>query len=118
LLSVKFSIYRHVIFAQDYVKWTSISSLKASSPPIGKYSKRCKKQNKTMLIDLSNHFSCLLIDDCMDGEGTTTQSCLASPPKQSKAKFGITKCNKKIILGQKFKANKKIIMGQMEIIIL
>jgi len=67
-----------------------------------------------MLIDPSNRFSCLLIDDCMDGGGTTTQSCLANPPKHSKAKFHITKCNKKIFLGQKFKANKKIIMGQRE----
>jgi len=67
-----------------------------------------------MLIDPSNHFSCLLIDECMNGEGTTPQSCLASPFKQSKAKFDITKCNKKIILGQKFKANRKIIMGWRE----
>jgi len=64
-----------------------------------------------MLIDPSNHFICLLIDDCMDGGGSTTQSCLANPPKQSKIKFDVTKCNK-IILGQKTKANKKIIMGQ------
>jgi len=67
-----------------------------------------------MLIDPSNHFICLLTDDCMDGGGTTTQSCLASPPKQSKVKFDATKCNKKIILGQKIKANKKIIMGRRE----
>jgi len=46
-----------------------------------------------MLIDLSNHFSCLLIDDCMDDKGTNTQSCLANPPKQTKAKFDITKDN-------------------------
>jgi len=65
------------------------------------------------LIDPSNHFICLLIDDSMDGGGTTTQGCLTSPPKQSKAKFDVTKCNK-IILEQKFKANKKIIMGQRE----
>jgi len=69
-----------------------------------------------MLIDPSNHFICLLIDDCMDGGGTTIESCLASPPKQSKAKFDITKCNKKIILGQKIKPNKKIIMGRREYI--
>jgi len=50
----------------------------------------------------------------MDGGGTTTQSCLASPPKQSKAKFDITKCNKKIIWGQKIKVNKKIIVGGKE----
>jgi len=67
-----------------------------------------------MLIDPSNRFICLSIDDCIDGGGTTTQSCLASPSKQSKAKFDVTKCNKKIILGQKIKANKKIIMGQRE----
>jgi len=67
-----------------------------------------------MLIDPSNHFICLLIDDCMDGRGTTTQSCLASPPKQSKAKFDITKYKKKIILGQKIKSNWKIIMGWRE----
>jgi len=67
-----------------------------------------------MLIDPSNCFICLLIDNCIDGRGTNTQSCLASPPKQSKAKFDVTKCNKKIIWGQKIKANKKIIMGQRE----
>jgi len=67
-----------------------------------------------MLIDPSNRFICLLIDDCIDGGRTTIQSCLASPPKQSKAKFDVTKCNKKIILGQKIKANKKIIMGWRE----
>jgi len=67
-----------------------------------------------MLIDPSNHFSCLLINDGMDGGGTTTQSCLASPSKQSKAKFDITKRNKKIIFGQKCKANRKIIMGRRE----
>jgi len=67
-----------------------------------------------MLIDPSNHFICLLIDDFRDGRGTTTQSCLASPFKQSKAKFGVTNCNKKIILGQKIKANRKIIMGRRE----
>jgi len=50
----------------------------------------------------------------MDGGETTNQSCLASPPKQSKAKFDVTKCNKKIILGQEIKANKKIIMGRRE----
>jgi len=50
----------------------------------------------------------------MDGGGTTTESCLASSLKQSKAKFDVTKYNKKIILGQKIKANKKIIMGQRE----
>jgi len=50
----------------------------------------------------------------MDGEGTTTQSCLANPPKQSKAKFDVTKCNKMIILGQKIKANRKIIMEWRE----
>jgi len=55
-----------------------------------------------------------LIDDCIDGGGTTTQSCLANPSKQSKAKFDITKCNKKIILGQKIKTNMKIIMGRRE----
>jgi len=64
-----------------------------------------------MLIDPSNHFICLLIDDCMDGGGTTIQSCcLASPPKQSKVKFDITICNKKIILGQKIKTTRKIIL--------
>jgi len=67
-----------------------------------------------MLIDPFNHFICLLIDDCMDGGGTSTQSCIASLPKQSKVKFDITKCNMKIILGQKFKANRKIIMGRRE----
>jgi len=67
---------------------------------------------KTMLIDPSNHFICLLIDHCLDGGGTTTQSCLASPSEQSKAKFDIAKWNKKIILGQKIKANTKIILGQ------
>jgi len=67
-----------------------------------------------MLIDPSNHFICLLIDDCMDGRKTTTQSCFASPQKQSKAKFDVTKCNKNIILGQKIKANTKIIMGWRE----
>jgi len=40
-----------------------------------------------MLIDPSNHFICLLIDDCMDGGGTTTQSCFVSPKKQLKIKF-------------------------------
>jgi len=54
----------------------------------------------------------------MDGGGTTTQSCLASPPKQSKVKFDVTKCNKKIILGQKIKANRKIIIGQKEYLIM
>jgi len=67
-----------------------------------------------MLIDPSNHFICLLIDDGMDGGGITPQSYLANPPKQSKAKFDVTKCNKKIILGQKIKANMKIIMGWRE----
>jgi len=67
-----------------------------------------------MLIDPSNHFICLLIDDCMGGGRTITQSCLASPPKQSKVKFDVTKCNKKIILVQKIKANTKIIMGGRE----
>jgi len=67
-----------------------------------------------MMIEPSNHFICLLIEDCMDGGGTTTHSCLASPSKQSKAKFDVTKCNKKIILGQKIKANMKIIVGQRE----
>jgi len=64
-----------------------------------------------MLID-PYHFSYLLIDDCMDEGGTTTQSFLASPLRQSKVKFDITNCNKKIILGQIIKANRKIIMGR------
>jgi len=71
-----------------------------------------------MLIDPFNHFVCLFINDCMDERGITTQSCLASPlaspPKQSKANFDITKCNKKIILGQKINADRKIIMGRRE----
>jgi len=61
-----------------------------------------------MLIDPSNHTICLLIDECMDGGGTPTQSCLASPPKQLKAKIDVTKCNK-IILEQKIKANRRSI---------
>jgi len=47
----------------------------------------------------------------MDGGGTTTHSCFASSKKQSKAKSEITKCKKKITLGQKIKANRKIIMA-------
>jgi len=27
-----------------------------------------QKKEQTMLIDPSNHFNCLSIDDCMDGE--------------------------------------------------
>jgi len=57
-----------------------------------------------MLIDPSNHFICLLIDDCMDGGGTNTQSCLASLPKQSKAKFDVTKCNKIILPDKKLRS--------------
>jgi len=41
-----------------------------------------------MLIDPSNHFICLSIDDCMDGGGTIP-GCFTSPPKQLKAKFDL-----------------------------
>jgi len=68
--------------------------LKASSPSIGKYSKSCKKFKKTILINPSNHFICLLINDCRDGRGATTHSCFASPPKKSKAKFDLFQCHK------------------------
>jgi len=68
-----------------------------------------------MLIDPSNHFICFSIGDCMDGVGTTTQSCTTSPPKQSKAKFDLFqyyKYKKKMILEQKIKDNRKFIMEQ------
>jgi len=44
-----------------------------------KYSKRCKKQKQRVLIDPSNHFICILIDDCMDGGGTTAWNCFVGP---------------------------------------
>jgi len=42
---VRFSVYGHAIFAQNYV-YTSILPLKASSPSIRKYSKRYKNKNE------------------------------------------------------------------------
>jgi len=40
-----------------------------------------------MLIDTSNHFICLLIDDFMDEGGTTAWSCFDDPRLRSKAQF-------------------------------
>jgi len=62
---VRFSFYGHIVCTQAYV-WTSIFPLKASSSSTEKYS-----------------------NDCMDGWRTTTQSCFASPKKQSKDKFDL-----------------------------
>jgi len=39
------------------------------------------------LIDSSNHFNCLLIDDFVDGGGTTAWSCFDDPRQWLKAKF-------------------------------
>jgi len=68
-----------------------------------------------MLIDPSNHFICLLIDDFMDGG--ELQLGVVSMILDRNLKLNLTnlqhhKCNKKIILGQKVKANRKITMGR------
>jgi len=47
-----------------------------------------------MLIDPTNHFICLLIDDCIEGGGITTQNCFASSKTQSKAKFDLLQHHK------------------------
>jgi len=60
------------------------------------------------------------MDARMDEENYFSEDVLLDPKSNQKSNltyFNITKCNKKIILGQKIKANKKIIMKWSTILV-